>query len=76
MQQREGYWDYMGRRLREDRTGNEICVDDLWKREIQEMQSAIHTLQIRVKTLNEIIHQLEYKVNILGGNPNQLELEL
>ena len=48
--EREPYWDYMGRRLRKEGHFN---MDDLWKKEVQEMQSNIHYLQVRVKTLSE-----------------------
>ena len=59
--EREPYWDYMG---------------DLWKKEVQEMQSNIHYLQVRVKTLSERVGELTQKVTILGGDPKQLELDL
>ena len=75
MEQREPYWDYMGRRLREDRQRGVLSMDDMWKREIAEMQSNVHTLQVRVKTLSERVNQLSNKVTILGGDPNQYELE-
>ena len=39
------------------------------------MQSNVHTLQVRVKTLSERVNQLSNKVTILGGDPNQYELE-
>ena len=36
---REGYWDYMGRRLREERIKKEvISQEDMWKKEIAEMK--------------------------------------
>ena len=49
---------------------------DLWKKEVQEMQSNIHYLQVRVKTLSERVGELTQKVTILGGDPKQLELDL
>jgi archaellum component FlaC len=63
----------MGRRLREEGHFN---MDDLWKKEVQEMQSNIHYLQVRVKTLSERVGELTQKVTILGGDPKQLELDL
>ena len=71
MQQREGYWDYMGRRLRESR----INKEDLVKKDIAEMQKSIHGLQMRIKTLRKSVDDLTYKVNLLGGDPDQLEMK-
>lgn len=71
---REGYWDYMGRRLREDE--EKLGMNDMWKKEIAEMQGSVHALQLRVKTLTERVHELTQKVTSLGGDPDQLELEL
>ena len=74
---RESYHDYMGRRLREERhKGGEMVDRALAEREIASMQEQVHGLQMRVKELNETVYSLSYKVSILGGNPNQLELEL
>ena len=71
---REPYWDYMGRRLREE--SKLISRDDLWKKEIAEMQKQVHLLQMKVVNLNYIVDDLEYKVKILGGEPKQLELKI
>ena len=78
MKKREGYWDYMGRRLHEDRHGKkgELSVDDMWKREIAEMQKTINYLQTRVKDLHVRVHELNSKVAILGGDSRQLELDI
>ena len=77
MEKRESYHEYMGRRLREERhKGGEMVDRALAEREIASMQEQVHGLQIRVKELNETVYSLSYKVSILGGNPNQLELEL
>ena len=73
-EKREPYWDYMGRRLREE--SKLISRDDMWKREIAEMQKQVHLLQMRVVNLNYIVDALEYKVKILGGEPKQLELKI
>ena len=51
-------------------------MDDVYKREVAEMQSNIHVLQMRVKALSERVVELTNKVTILGGDPQQLELEL
>ena len=77
MKKRESYHEYMGRRLREERhRGGEVVDKVLAEREIASMQEQVHGLQIRVKELSETVYSLSYKVSILGGNPNQLEMKL
>ncbi len=77
MEKRESYHEYMGRRLREERhKGGEMVDRALAEREIASMQEQVHGLQMRVKELNETVYSLSYKVSILGGNPNQLEMKL
>ncbi len=78
--QREGYWDYMGRRLREAKAPNykqEVIMthEDLWKKEIAEMQKYVHALQLRIVDLNNEVNQLQTKINNMGGDPRQLELD-
>ena len=73
MEKREPYWDYMGRRLRESRT--KLTREDLAKKDIAEMQKSIHGLQMRIKTLRKSVDDLTYKVNLLGGDPDQLEMK-
>lgn len=70
---REPYWDYMRRRLREE---NVMDMEEIFKKEIAQMQEQVHGLQMRVKHLTDDIANLKYKVGTLGGDPNQLELEL
>ena len=46
---REPYWDYMGRRLREERltpVGDLVNKEDMFRREISEMQKQVHGLQM------------------------------
>ena len=77
MEKKESYHEYMGRRLREERhKGGEMVAKALAEREIASMQEQVHGLQIRVKELSETVYSLSYKVSILGGNPNQLEMRL
>ena len=71
---REPYWDYMGRRMLEE--SKPISRDDMWKKEIAEMQKQVHLLQMKVVNLNYIVDALEYKVRLLGGEPKQLELKI
>ena len=70
---REPYWDYMRRRLREE---NVMDMEEIFKKEIAQMQEQVHGLQMRVKHLTDDIANLKYNVGALGGDPNQLELEL
>ena len=70
-QPREGYWDYMSRRLREEEIPK--SAEELWKREVAEMQKQVHELQMRVVKLGQEVYELRYKVTLLGGAPNQLE---
>ena len=74
---RESYHDYMGRRMREERhRGGDMVDRTLAEREIASMQEQVHLLQLRVKELSETVYSLSYKVSLLGGDANQLELEL
>ena len=77
MTKREPYWDYMMSRIRKDReTGNNIMnVTDIMKREIFEMQECMQNLMKRQKELSNIIYDLSYKVKLLGGDPQQLEIK-
>ena len=76
-ERRESHYDYVGRRLREERhRGGEMVDKVLAEREIASMQEQVHGLQIRVKELSETVYFLSYKVSILGGNSNQLEMKL
>ena len=70
---REPYWDYMGRRLREE---NEMSARETFLTELAQMQEQVHGLQMRVKHLTDDITNLKYKISSLGGDPNQMELEL
>jgi len=52
-----------------------LDMNDLMEREVYELQKSLQNSFIRQKTLIERIDELTAKVNILGGNPNQLELK-
>ena len=66
LMEREPYWEYMGRRMKEERSVSE----DVYKSEISQMQKEIHFLQMRVKELTEEIYDLR------KHGPVQLELDL
>ena len=63
----------MARKLRETRslTANR---DDMWKHEIAEMQKSVHDLQMKVVKHSERIYELEYKIRLMDGDPQQLEM--
>ena len=67
---REGYWDYMGRKMREDRIKREvISQEDMWKKEIAEMQKTLQWCFTRIKELNDEIYSIKS-----GITDAQLEL--
>ena len=66
LMEREPYWDYMGRRMKEER----LVSEDIYKSEISQMQKEIHFLQMRVKELTEEIYDLR------KHGPVQLELDV
>ena len=55
---------------------NTLDMVDLWEREVYELQKSLQNSFIRQKNLIKRIDELTEKVNILGGNPNQLEIDL
>jgi hypothetical protein len=55
---------------------NVLDMNDLWEREVYELQKSLQNSFIRQKNLIERIDELTVKINILDGNPNQLELKL
>ena len=61
--QRESYWDYMARRMREE--SNDTNRKSSSERELNNL----------VK-LFQRVEQLERKVRILGGDPKQLEMDI
>ena len=52
-----------------------LDMNDLWQTEVYELQKSLQNSFIRQKTLIERIDELNTKVDILGGDPNQLELK-
>ena len=55
---------------------NVLDMNALWEREVYELQKSLQNSFIRQKNLIERIDELTVKINILDGNPNQLELKL
>ena len=58
--QRENYWDYMGRRMREERNY---------------MYGKVSLTSIERELLSRV-EELERKVSLLAGDPKQLELDV
>ena len=54
---------------------NVLDMNDLWQTEVYELQKSLQNSFIRQKNLIERIDELNSKVDILGGDPNQLELK-
>ena len=53
-----------------------LDMNDLMEREVYELQKSLQNSFIKQKSLIERIDELTAKVNILGGDPKQLELKL
>jgi len=51
-------------------------MDDMRKREVYELQKTLQNSWIRQKNLIERIDELTEKVVLLGGDPQQLELNI
>jgi len=65
----------IGPRRENREAGNNIMnVTDIMKKEIFEMQECMQNLMKRQKELSEMVYNLSYKVIILGGDPQQLEM--
>ena len=52
-----------------------LDMNDLWQTEVYELQKSLQNSFIRQKNLIEKIDELTAKIDILGGDPNQLELK-
>jgi len=80
---REPYWNYMGRRLREERIKKEvISKEDMWKKEIADMQKTLQWCYIRIKELNDEIelmddeiYDLKSQLNVVDVDNRQTEME-
>ena len=51
-------------------------MNDMMKREVYELQKSLQNSFIRQKNLIKRIDELTAKINILGGDPKQLEIDL
>ena len=74
---RDSYWDWMGRRLREERIEKEvISEEDMWKKEIAEMQKTLQWCYTRIRELSDEIYELKYQPNIIIEDDRQIKMEL
>ena len=74
---REPYWDYMGRRLREERIKKEVLnEEDMWRKEIAEMQKTLQWCYTRIRELNDEIYKLKSEPNIIIDDDRQTEMKL
>ena len=71
---REGYHDYMVRRLREER-GNPDTIE-VYRKDVQVRAETLHNCYKRQAELAEEVYRLNKKVILLGGDPRQLELDI
>ncbi len=70
-EKREPYWDYMRRKVYE---GRPLTKEDMWKKEVADMQKQVHTLQIRVKELSEELNKIK-SINAEKEDINQMKME-
>ncbi len=68
--QREGYWDYMGRKLREDTSRMTLIEKDM-----AGLTESHYMVLKKLKTVSEHNIELVKKLERLGGNPNQMEFD-
>jgi hypothetical protein len=71
--EREPYWEYIGRRLREEKV---MDTSLMYQREVFELQKTLQQALIRQKELIEQAYALKRKVAILGGDEKQFEMDL
>jgi len=55
---------------------NTFDMNDMWEIEMYELQKNLQNSLIRQKNLIDRIDELTAKIVILGGDPNQLELNI
>ena len=83
--QREGYWDYMARRLREERPMHNSLDDnekrkitsafsevDILKNEVYQLQESLQNAYKKIKFLNDVIGEQRSKISQLEKQ-DQLE---
>ena len=51
-----------------------LTREDMWKKEVADMQEQVHGLQLRVKELNEQINKIKF-INDKKEDINQMKME-
>ena len=60
----ERYYDWMLWKMRQEDRGKKVMTkEDIYKKEIAEMQSSIHHLQMRVKELSEGNREIKEQIS-------------
>ena len=60
----ERYYDWMLWKMRQEDRGRKVMTkEDIYKKEIAEMQSSIHHLQMRVKELSEENREIKEQIS-------------
>ena len=60
----ERYYDWMLWKMRQEDKGKKVMTkEDIYKKEIAEMQSSIHHLQMRVKELSEENREIKEQIS-------------
>ena len=73
---REPYWDYMGRRLREEHIKKEVLSEeDMWRKEIADMQKTLQWCYIRIKELNDEIELMDDEIYDLKSQLNTVDVD-
>ena len=72
-EKREPYWDYMRREVYEGRA-KLLSREDMWQKEVAEMQEQVHGLQMRVKELSEELNKIK-SINAEKEDINQMKME-
>ena len=68
---REGYWDYMGRRMREDTSKMSLIEKDY-----AGLTETHYNVLRRLKEVTSYNMELIKKIERLGGDPKQMEMDV
>ena len=71
MKRREGYWDYMGRKLREDRSKMSLVENDM-----AGLTESHYNVLKRLKEVTDYNYELIKKIERIGGDAKQMEMDL
>ena len=71
MKRREGYWDYMGRKLREDMSKMSLAESDM-----AGLTESHYKVLSRLKEVTDYNYELIKKIERIGGDAKQMEMDL